>query len=891
MGRTLVWESTNDNPARDRDVHVLRGFSSRDLIDDLRFRVEEEDDDLEIEAGQIVFKPLFKGEPDGDLFKNDDIGIKVDTKTGEVIADPPGPEDFKIVKNNFLIEIDGVGPDHETENTAVIRVHVHLAVADVWLTPRTLTVRPTDPASPGEVTRARFAVHALFDTGIVGDLTLGHGVIWKTAPPAAPNRNVKPSGLLVIDASDVPPKDIQITAKLPASFGGATTPPATLRIRPAFANEPARPKATIVAGSAHAGELWEGAVVPERVPNVLFVSDGFRAQDEANFDRAVDTIVHHLKTDFFTRPFDLVSTRMNFWKTFVPAADLGISVRSEVFSYDGDAGILAEPMPTVEKPPAAGETWKLENLLYAVGLPVPGDLFDENADPKTPHVLREEWKKIVEDDLSDVPDKIIEDLTDPDRTTWKKLAMGREFIEQLDAFPGLSLGAPPAASAEDNSKLRLYDEHGGERLLKSFYSVMEAAPAANGNVAFTGTGKPIGDLWVNDDEAYDFMNTTLQVIVSSFEGGRPLNAGRISMGLRDGNIPIQVKMTPGRAEFQLDLTGPPADIETNLCRTTAHELGHSFGLGDEYRDRKETFTGGEEELADDANLQSEADAQVEIDEGGTTKKVLDGDEIRWRWHRIRKAAVISGEIFQAGDAFRLPLETGQGLQFQKGEGVLLRFRKTGIPLRKGQRTLGDKTLGKELVITDTPEISALVSPDDVEEYKKGNIQYVAPAAGSSVTFDDIKIFERGSLLYAPTPSADSVPAGHPYAETIAWNIKELITETRKPLTKSPCPMETDDEALEKRKEVAQWPNLGHANVRSVWAYKIVGLYSGGRHYACGIFHPTGSCMMRDSDDAHSAFCAVCRYVLVDMIHPFRHFENDRDYEEDYPQPPFLFTPP
>jgi hypothetical protein len=104
-------------------------------------------------------------------------------------------------------------------------------------------------------------------------------------------------------------------------------------------------------------------------------------------------------------------------------------------------------------------------------------------------------------------------------------------------------------------------------------------------------------------------------------------------------------------------------------------------------------------------------------------------------------------------------------------------------------------------------------------------------------------------------------------------------------------METDDEAFKKRKETAQWPDLGHANVRSVWAYKIVGLYSGGKHYACGIFHPTGSCMMRDSDDAHSAFCAVCRYVLVDMIDPFRHFEIDRDYDEDYPQPPFLFTPP
>ena len=891
MARTLVWESTPDNPERSRDVHVLRGFPSRDLIDDLRFRDDEEDDDLEIEKGQIVFKPLFKGTPNGDLFENADIGISVNTKTGEVFADPLGADPFSIVKNNFLIEIDGVGPAHATDNTEVIRVHVHLAVADVWLTPRTLTVRPSDPASPAGVTRCRFAVHALFDTGITGDLTLGHGVTWKTAAPAAVHRNVKPSGLLVIDAADVPPKDIEITAKLPASLGGATTPPAKLQIRPAWASEAARPKATIVTGSAHAGELWEGVVRPESVPNVLLVSDGFRAQDGPNFDKVVDTIVHHLKTDYFTRPFDLVSTRMNFWKAFVPTADLGLSVRSEVFSYDGDAGILAEVMPTVEKPPEPGTSWTLENLLYAVGLPVPGDLFDENGDPKTPKNLRDEWAKIVEDDLSDVPDKIIEDRSDPDKTTWKKLAMGRGFIEQLDAFPGLSLGAPPAANARDNTRLRLYDEHGGVPALNTFLSVLQAAPAANGNIAFTGTGKPIGDLWVNDDEAYEFMNSTLQVFVSSFEGGRPTNAGRIAMGVRDGDIPIQVKMIPGRVDFQLDLTDPPQDIETNLCRTTAHELGHSFGLGDEYRDIKDTFTGDEEQLADKSNLQGEDDAQVEVEEGGVTKKVLHGDEIKWRWHRIHKAAVISDPILEAGDAFRVPLELGQGLQFQKGDSVLLRLRKTGIPLRKGQETLGDKTLQQELVISDPPEITELVNPGDVEEYRKGNIQYIVPATGSSVSSAEVRKFQRGSILYMPVPAADSVPEGHPYAELIAWNIKEHITKTRKPLTKMPCVMETDAEAEKKKKVIAQWPILGDVKIRAVWAYKIVGLYHGGRHYACGIFHPTGWCMMRDSDYSDSAFCAVCSYVLVDMIHPFRHFELDRHLEPDYPQPSKTETPP
>jgi hypothetical protein len=65
--------------------------------------------------------------------------------------------------------------------------------------------------------------------------------------------------------------------------------------------------------------------------------------------------------------------------------------------------------------------------------------------------------------------------------------------------------------------------------------------------------------------------------------------------------------------------------------------------------------------------------------------------------------------------------------------------------------------------------------------------------------------------------------------------------------------------------------------------RIVGLYSGGARWACGIFHPTGQCVMRDHDDADTEFCAVCRYIIVDFVDPIRHAEIDRDYAEIYPQ--------
>jgi len=60
------------------------------------------------------------------------------------------------------------------------------------------------------------------------------------------------------------------------------------------------------------------------------------------------------------------------------------------------------------------------------------------------------------------------------------------------------------------------------------------------------------------------------------------------------------------------------------------------------------------------------------------------------------------------------------------------------------------------------------------------------------------------------------------------------------------------------------------------------VYYGGSLYACGILHPTGHCMMRNSGDDSERFCPVCRYALVDRIDPDQHWWIDRDYEKQYP---------
>jgi hypothetical protein len=42
-------------------------------------------------------------------------------------------------------------------------------------------------------------------------------------------------------------------------------------------------------------------------------------------------------------------------------------------------------------------------------------------------------------------------------------------------------------------------------------------------------------------------------------------------------------------------------------------------------------------------------------------------------------------------------------------------------------------------------------------------------------------------------------------------------------------------------------------------------------------------MMRNNHDTHVEFCAVCRYIMVDLIAPELHPRIDADYTTAYPE--------
>ena len=254
------------------------------------------------------------------------------------------------------------------------------------------------------------------------------------------------------------------------------------------------------------------------------------------------------------------------------------------------------------------------------------------------------------------------------------------------------------------------------------------------------------------------------------------------MSMGTGNINLPVNPVPGRNAFKLGSFTIPQEASLDSCRTIAHELAHKFGLGDEYTEFNRRFASQDEPLSGYGNLQTEKGAK-------NAAGKFSGDEIKWNWHRISKAALIGPNktdptkppITENAGKFEIPLRLGHGLQFDKGNKVLLRLRQWDEPLQKKPDTLSLTQL-LEIVeikkfepgVTDPPPRDRIV---------------VQPVNAGAVTLAQLERFKEGSIVYLPTPAPESVrdPVNYPFAEMVPLNIKRAdITAQNRPLTQVPC---------------------------------------------------------------------------------------------------------
>jgi hypothetical protein len=850
--------------AQGRDLHVVPESKTRDLRPDLLVQFADNGTDrvkdflTATPGATLTFRPLYNGILTGSKYEHIGAALSwsVDVDTGVVQVGTGTPS--LPVSTSFLIEAHLAVPGRVEPYIQAIRVQVHPAVKQVWLTPPTLVV-PIGSTPPTASPLPRFTVRAEFTDGIVGDVTLHHGVTW------APGRVDAVGGLHVL-GTDSAGDEIAIAATVPKVLGEVTSPPglgamttapATMRVAKAWTFTP--PVATLVVG----GAVPSAAVPPEASPNVLFMSDGFTDAQRPVFDAYVDLIVDRLRRSRLTRPYDLLAGTINFWRVFLPSPVSGVSCRDEVSTTSADGRTIATPLPAGRRP-LDSDPWTRRHLAYAVGYPVASN--DDGS--KTVQELRGRWKAALPVSWSNkagdtnvatswsgkVADPTI--VSDAVIAEWQALAQ-RSVIDEIDGgFSSVSMGVPPAASLNAEALLEVHPERGGRDALNDFFFALQAD---DGTTLQDGRG--IGHLWRRpEDPAFAFDNTKLIVVVSSYPGGRPLNTSRtIVLSSNRQTDALLVTAVPGRNSFTLSLLLTPG-LSPEVPHVVAHELAHSFGLGDEYQE----FEGRHPQLLDSdldrfGNLQFES-----VIRAGNGR--LQTGLIKWNWHRIRKAVVVTGPITAeaGGTRFRVPVRPIDSLAFEPGERVLLRQRKP-------RETLGSQPL----IALSASQEAEVVGPPGA-----GSLLLKA-ASGSSLAFLHLAPFTPGSLVYQPTeaPASAKSPT-YPYAEMIAKNVRDYMDSSDRPLTAVPCKFNDDSIVA---------PILPGVTLRSDFCRLctpvIVGLYSGGARFSCGVFHPSGHCVMASGVGAEfKSFCPVCRYLLVDFISPQFHGAIDDDYEDIYPQP-------
>jgi hypothetical protein len=766
---------------------------------------------------------------------------------------------------------------------------VHGSVANLWLTPDKLTIRRVNVAGTAENTHCRFTVRAQFDDGTVGDITESGELTFTPSDWFAGTVIQIPAtaGDSVLDK--------EVTVKTSAKLGSASAK-GKLDILPSWAEEPDPPQAELVDG---APGTWDGTLKPERVPNVLFVGCGFTKDDMGTFVDITNRIVHEMKRSQQLQPFGYLATSINYWRLFIPSRERGITLRSHVLPELRRGLLFASPMPTPVPPPPQARDWQTEHVLYMAGLPLAADLalLKDTTDPANPKpipdvatlrklhsdfidlsALRQKWIKTMR---LDFPDAMVNAIIHDWLQEWVGLSE-HTFVDEVDNFPAMSIDEPPLAALRFSNMLRQHELRAtfdsDSDAWKALFKRVKAAPKNGVTVTLDDTGNQapeLGNLWTEDRPGFAFDNRRHVAILCNASYGRANSSiyARLSLEARPpdgdkfGMTNLPVVRDPVRNALKLDLPPFSLDIlKADTWRVFAHELSHTFGLGDEYAEGSDTNTGTESDLVDDANLTM---LDTVIDPNDPDKHKVRYDQIKWNWHRIRTAAVLARPLGLRPGALYLAFVRKRSVNpFAKGDPVRLRQRDTR------------KVLGKDPVISNVEFVVDSINPDDLDPPHDPALMTIV-LKNESIGIN-VEAFGAGSVVYVPIPAPEPRdPVLHPYLTLVGPGGERLMDKAGGTMQGPTCDTGVTSPNMGGATQVpAEEDPLG--KIASVDRPGVVGVYYGGSLYACGILHPTGHCMMRDSYDDSQRFCPVCRYALVDRIDPDQHAWIDLEYEKQYP---------
>ena len=467
--------------------------------------------------------------------------------------------------------------------------------------------------------------------------------------------------------------------------------------------------------------------------NVLFLAEGFRAQDEPLFNGLVRRLAEKLFGNARHSPYNHLKDSFNIWRAFIPSTENGVTMGAQVAARGEAKGF---PFPVKD------DTGSLLQLTLFVGLPTRADA------TATVLALRNRWNTPNSD--AQLAGFVDANVTDETIKRWQ--STGSEGILQArDSFYGLAYGS---RAGERVSKVEdvVVDNPATRPFAQRIHLwVIPQVPAQNIDLdwrryapellyaAIMGGPRPIAIAPSLGNLVLDHIRI-LQIDPSSkaTEAGLDLSAlwqrdftgspgavrreissvGLVCIVVNDvhkgaANLNLRTFAAISLADKQkiqtIPLPSPPAgtrplnrDVDNDLPKNPhpaqpdfsetinlskpvdflAHEFGHSFALGDEYEGKQNgTSAGPLVELSD--NLTFRATINVATPAGNVPR--IDPEKVKWlRLHRMLKSdAIVTAAQRLSNTQLEITLDASRVSRWTTSEQVLLRKYKGDIdPLRR-----------------------------------------------------------------------------------------------------------------------------------------------------------------------------------------------------------------
>ncbi|MCB9234915.1 MAG: hypothetical protein H6581_24890 [Bacteroidia bacterium] len=577
---------------------------------------------------------------------------------------------------------------------------------------------------------------------------------------------------------------------------------------------------------------------PVKKHNFLFVAEGFKT--EAGFETAVNKFLEITFTRQRHAPFNLLKDNFNVYTLYLPSKEEGITVTEpEPAAHISGTGDIPGYMALVQTRDSglgmARGTWLTAN--FAPSLPRGTD-FEPDGSVKAAVIsshcgVFKRFKVETDDPLG-------HSRRYPPNFTWS--SSFRRMLFSLidptvpDTDPGFHMGK---YWYPDN--INTVKDHGFVCILVNDYN-FRAANSGNYLTCYTDT-RTKGDL--NSPSKYALVHPSAHI------------------------WKVPRKYTP-----VLDADG--------AADTFVHEFGHSFKLGDEYEEEDGSFTGAQINYDNLAGIDILRIGAAPAKPAEVVEQV-DVTKLKWALaHRIKKAAQIQKEVIIGAADTTISVEV-------EGDAT---------DLADWQQCT---TLDRAVTIYCSQIVGMIESQWEISGGKPKLIQDLtvesAVLAGATLTLTlKLKAVLGGtggkirarSVLYEPLRDCNGNklflidPAVMDYLAT-----KKVPLHHNKDLA-------TPANSCKEDRGKTDFPNadfLTEMSSKTVTlpghTFRIVGLYEGADHKACGAYRPTGACKMRnnfavepaadDKERGEGAFCFVCQYLIVNRINPAMHAEIEKNY--------------